>query len=145
MASAMEYLIGSVVTLVAFLIVSKNFAKHSLGLSPDFKVMYTQSYIQDLIGPARDLLALLPPPIKPSQSREHHEKTHVRVVFSENKAYWISNNTFYEAEMVDGIVQNEIAKAVDIMGMDKVQLDKMMFIVEKLTEGLSNDSGSPGK
>jgi hypothetical protein len=141
----MEYLIGSVVTLVAFLIVSKNYAKHRLGLPPDFRVRYTQSYIQDLIGPARDLLAMLPAPRKPSQSLEHHEKSHVRVVFSEGKAYWISNNTFYEAEMVDGIVQNEIAKAVDIMGMDKVQLDKMMFIVEKLTEGLSNDSGSPGK
>jgi hypothetical protein len=141
----MEYLIGSAVTLVAFLILSKNYAKHKLGVSPDFRVKYTQSYIQDLMGPARDLLALLPAPIKPSQSLEHHEKTHVRVVFSENKAYWISNNTFYEAEMVDGIVQNEIAKAVDIMGMDRVQLDKMMFIVEKLTEGLSNDSGSPGK
>jgi hypothetical protein len=141
----MEYLIGSVVTLIAFLVVSKNLSRHKLDSPPDFRVRYTQSYIQDLVGPARELLALLPVPRKPSQSIEHHEKSHVRVVFSEGKAYWIANNTFYEAEMIDGIVQNEIAKAVDIMGMNKVQLDKMMFIVEKLTEGLSNDSGSPGK
>jgi len=30
------------------------------------------------------------------------------------------------------------------MGMNKVELDKMFFIVQKLTEGKHNDSGDPG-
>ena len=30
------------------------------------------------------------------------------------------------------------------MAMDKVELDKMFFIVQKLTEGKNNDSGNPG-
>jgi hypothetical protein len=29
--------------------------------------------------------------------------------------------------------------------MDKVQLDKMLFIMDKLREGLSNDSGDSGE
>jgi hypothetical protein len=30
------------------------------------------------------------------------------------------------------------------MTMDKVELDKMIFIVQKLTEGTRNDFGNPG-
>jgi hypothetical protein len=35
-------------------------------------------------------------------------------------------------------------KPVDIMGMDAVELEKMIFIIEKLTEGTANDSGDSG-
>jgi len=31
------------------------------------------------------------------------------------------------------------------MGMDKVELDKMIFIVDKLTEGNEDDSRNSGK
>lgn len=63
---------------------------------------------------------------------------------TETQAYWIKNNTVYVAEIENGIVLNETTKVVDIMGMDKVQLDEMMFIIEKLTEGNINDNWNPG-
>jgi hypothetical protein len=33
------------------------------------------------------------------------------------------------------------ATLVDTMGMDKVQLDKMLFIMDQLRDGKQNDSG----
>jgi hypothetical protein len=33
------------------------------------------------------------------------------------------------------------ATLVDTMGMDKVQLDKMLFIMDQLRDGNKNDSG----
>ena len=37
------------------------------------------------------------------------------------------------------MVDRENAQPVDIMGMDKVQLNEMIFIIEILTEGSTDD------
>jgi hypothetical protein len=63
---------------------------------------------------------------------------------TEHHAYWIANNALQVAKIIDGIVQEDSAKKVDMMGMDKVELEEMIFIVEKLTEGKSNDRWSSG-
>ena len=63
---------------------------------------------------------------------------------TDDRAYWIKDNTFYEANLVDGEVDKNTTKVVDTMTMDKVELDKMAFIVQKLTEGTRNDFGNPG-
>jgi hypothetical protein len=81
---------------------------------------------------------------KVTQATKHNQKTQVRVIFTEEEAYWITNNKLYVAQLIDGIVDEESTKVVDTMTMDKVQLDRMIFIVEKLTEGLTNDSGNSG-
>lgn len=81
---------------------------------------------------------------KPRQSINHFNSIKVRMLTTETQAYWIKNNTVYVAEIENGIVLNETTKVVDIMGMDKVQLDEMMFIIEKLTEGNINDNWNPG-
>jgi hypothetical protein len=54
----------------------------------------------------------------------------------ESQAYWIRSNVFYTADLNEmGLVDFDSARPVDTMTMSKVQLDKMSFIVEKLTEG----------
>jgi hypothetical protein len=65
-------------------------------------------------------------------------------MFLDGRAYWIKDNQFYCADLVNGNVDQETAKPVDTMGMDKVQLDKMFFIVQKLTEGKADDRRSSG-
>ena len=63
----------------------------------------------------------------------------------DNQAYWIKDSIFYMADMSnDGGVDKDTTRRVDTMTMDKVQLKKMMFIIEKLTEGLENDSWNSG-
>ena len=59
--------------------------------------------------------------------------------------WFIKNNTLYNVESEDGQFEEDLAKKVDTMGMDDVQLKKTIFIVEKLTEGIKNDSGNSGK
>jgi len=79
-----------------------------------------------------------------SQSRVHYDKTNVKVIILDNNAYWIKDNIFYKAPLVDRMIDKESAEQVDTMGMDKIQLDKMLFIMDKLREGMSNDSRSTG-
>lgn len=138
----MEYFIGSIATLIAFVTLSRLFNYYNVLKKPDFSIKYSQSYIHEMLGPG--LSITLPQPVRATQARKHLQSRQVRVVFAHNKAYWISNNTFLEADVVDGEVQKDTERAVDTMNMDKVQLDEMSFIVEKLTEGNINDFGDSG-
>ncbi len=45
---------------------------------------------------------------------------------------------------IDGTVDKDSTTRVDTDSMSKVQLDKMLFIVDKLREGTFDDSGSAG-
>jgi len=79
-----------------------------------------------------------------TQLTKHKEKGMIKVIVLGNQAYWVSNNTFYVAEAVDGEVQRNTAKPVDIDGLSKIDLDKMLFILDSLRDGKRNDSGSTG-
>jgi hypothetical protein len=140
----MEYFLGALLTILTII-----FAVKVLGKSTEqYKVpsiSYTQSYTHDLISP------LLPPggltgAFKPlvSQAQKHQDKQNVRVIFVDGKAYWINNNQFLVADAENGMVINDTTTRVDTMAMDSVELDKMVFIVDKLTEGINNDRGDSG-
>lgn len=107
------------------------------------KIIYRQSHIFDMVSP---YLQYMPEPslLPMTQAYKHESENKLRVVFTDNKAYWIKNNAFYQADLVDGMVDESTTKVVDTMAMDKVELDKMIFIVQQLTEGMTNDGGSSG-
>jgi hypothetical protein len=140
----MEYLIGFVLAIASVVVLNLLFIRNNLIRNKSIQVKTSQSYINSLIGDTYLPLFTIDYKDINTQATKHYESTTVRVIFHEDKAYWILNNTFYEADVVDDMVQNDTTKAVDIMGMDRVQLDKMFIIVEKLTKGLSDDSGNPG-
>jgi hypothetical protein len=79
-----------------------------------------------------------------TQSSKHEEKTNIKVVIVDNKAYFIKNGTFYCADMHGTEIDGANATLVDTMAMDKVQLDKMLFIMDQLRDGKKNDSGDSG-
>jgi hypothetical protein len=79
-----------------------------------------------------------------TQSRNHFDKTNVKVIIVDNQAYWIKDNIFYKAPLVDQLIDKDSAEQVDTSGMDKVQLDQMLFIVDKLREGINDDSRGSG-
>jgi hypothetical protein len=58
-------------------------------------------------------------------------------------AYWIKDSKVYRADLLEGRVQEDSAKVLDMMALDKVELEEVIFIVDKLTEGKSNDNGNP--
>ena len=109
------------------------------------RIRYSQSHIFNLIGGlilTQESSAFRPLP--PRQSSKYEDSINIRVIFLDSQAYWIRDNTFYMADMADGVIDKETTRTVDIMGMDEVQLKKASYIVDKLTEGIQNDYGGSG-
>lgn len=79
-----------------------------------------------------------------TQAQKHEKKIRVKVIIMDDQAYWVKDNVFYTANMLDGDVNKNTTREVDTMTMNKVQLDKMMFIMDRLREGAFNDSGGTG-
>lgn len=79
-----------------------------------------------------------------TQSKNHEKNLSVKVIVVDNQAYWIKDNTFYKAPLVNEKIEKDLAERVDTSNMDKVQLDQMLFIVDKLTEETGDDSRGSG-
>lgn len=106
-------------------------------------IKYTQSAIHEIIKnfiPSN----FFDKPKKLSQAEKHAEKSTIKVLFVEDKAYWVTNNIFYAADAFDGDVDTETAKPVNTEGMTKRDIEKMLFILDNLQNGRNNDSGSTG-
>jgi hypothetical protein len=80
-----------------------------------------------------------------TQSQRHIQKNMLRVVIAEGSAYWILNNVFYTANAINGRVDEETIKPLDIENMPTKELDKMLSILDDLKQGVGpNDSSSTG-
>lgn len=139
----MEFLLGSVVTALILYAAMKYFEALYKVASKDYKYKFSQSSLHELIKP------LLPddlfiPERKVTQSFLHEQKTNLRVIILDGYAYWIKDNTVFKSPMNGMDIDKDATEVVDIIGLDKVQLDKMIFVIDKLREGLPNDSGSAG-
>ena len=139
----MEFLLGSVVTALILYAAMKYFEALYQVASKEYKYKFSQSSLHELIKP------LLPddlfmPEQKITQSFLHEQKTNLRVIILDGYAYWIKDNTVFKSPMNGMDIDKDSTEVVDIIGLDKVQLDKMIFVIDKLREGLPNDSGSAG-
>lgn len=141
----MEFLLGFALAFVTIFLVRKFILVDSLiGQTRTSKIIYRQSHIFSLIAPSIPYMPVRQE-FKATQAFLNDEKNKQRMIFTENRAYWIKDNAFYQADLLEtGEIDNSTTKVVDTMTMDKVELDKMIFIVQKLTEGKRNDFGNPG-
>lgn len=138
----MEYFVGSATTL-AILFLAKLLLNKTISRNQVSGISYSQSYLHSMIAP----YMLTNSEIKAdreTQSSRHEQSLYVRIVVVDGAAYWIKNNVFYIADMEGEDVVKETTRQVDTMSMDKVELNKMMFIIEKLTEGRNYDSRNSG-
>ncbi|MEY2646273.1 MAG: hypothetical protein RL158_249 [Bacteroidota bacterium] len=105
------------------------------------KLVYTQSSIHQIVKSflPKDLFEV---PKMLSQSRKHVRNNTVKVLIIEDSAYWVHNNMFYVADAVDGEVDSETVRPVDTNNMSKRDIDKMLFILDSLKNGNSDDSSS---
>jgi hypothetical protein len=136
----MEYFAGSIVTLVTMYIVAK-LVNHPKNNVKSVKTNFSQSRQYELVA---DFIPVVPPKPFITQSIRHDQAQYVRIFFVGEDAYWIEDHRVYTAKFQNGIVDKENKKTVDMTTIDKVELDKMIFVVERLTEGLSNDSRDSG-
>jgi hypothetical protein len=139
----MDFLLGCLITLIVTFITFKYYIYLDTIRSTEQKYRFSQSSLHEMIKP------LLPPDlfkpiIKKTQSSAYEERTNLRVIILDGYAYWIKDNKFYKAPTIGQNIDKDSAVVVDIMGLDRVQLDKMLFIMDRLREGLDNDSGSTG-
>ena len=80
-----------------------------------------------------------------TQSQKHIQKNMLRVVIAEGKAYWILDNVFYTANAINGRVDENTIKQINFENMSKIELDKMLSILDDLKQGVGpNDSGGTG-
>ena len=105
------------------------------------KTNFSQSRQYELVA---DFMPVIPTKPIISQSIKHERSQYSRIFFVGDDAYWIEDHRVYTAKFTDGIVDHENKKTVDMTTIDKVELDKMIFVVERLTEGLSDDSSNSG-
>lgn len=137
----MEFILGAMLPFLGMLIAYKLFIPYKKQSS--IKIVYRQTNVFEAMKPAIPFLKVWEEP-KETQSSKYEARNSVKVLMVENQAYWIKDNSVYVADIVDGNVDQSGAKVVDTMTMDKVQLDRLSFIIDKLTKGDSNDSGYPG-
>ena len=129
----MEYFLGAMITII-LLIVGSILIRPAASRTSGATIRYSQSHIYSLMAPILDYV----PQEKnkrQSQSTRHLENSYIKVVIVNQSAYWIKDNALYTADLVEGSVDKETTRRVDTMTMDKVELDKMIMIVEELTKG----------
>lgn len=140
----MEYLIGSLATFIIliglYLVINKVVNDYT-----HVKIRHSQSRTHSIIAP---FLQNINMPInqRETQSTRHDQKNDIKVVLIDGSAYWIKDNNFYTAYIdMHGTIDTDTTRLVDIMSLSSVELDKMLFIMDKLREGLTDDSGSAGQ
>lgn len=136
----MEYVVGAVVSFI--LMLSIVYVLREREVAKKIRIQSRQSLMFELIKASISFVDYNKPVV--TQATKHEDRDKVKVVIMEDKAYWIKDNAVFQAEVLDGNFDHNEGKVVDTMGMDKVELDKLSFIVETLTEGDNNDSSNPG-
>lgn len=78
---------------------------------------------------------------KVSQLMKYEESNRIDVLVMGDNAYWVSNNVFYTGNIVDGSIDHDTTKPIDVLNMQKEEVDKMLFILDSLKNGNKNDFG----
>jgi len=132
-----EYFLGSLVTLLSLFIFNLNLKKISNRklpiptLTQSRKLVLVKSYISELIKPK---------PEPKTQSKIYSKKNSIKVFFIRDTAYWIENGFLVTAKLKNNEIDENTKKRVDTHALDKLELDKISFIVDRLTEGDENDN-----
>ena len=132
----MEYFLGSLITLLSLIVLNMK-----INRDRSFRLpipTFSQSRKYDLIK-----VNLFKKRME-TQSKKLKEKSSYRGLVYGDSVYWIEDGYLVTADLVNGIVDRDSKKRVDTHSLSKVELDRVMFIVEKLTEGDKNDSGNSG-
>lgn len=135
----MEYFAGALVAVIC-LFFAKYFYQIEKNKNMHVKIIFRQSDVFEATRPT--LSMILAQKEIDTQATRHFDSTRIKIAITDDKAYWIKDNSVYEADIVNGLVQESSAKIVDMMALDDVKLKSMMLIVEELTKGLNSDSGS---
>ena len=74
-------------------------------------------------------------PNKQSQMEKRIDRDRMKVIIIDDKAYWVVDNVFYVADIINDRPDMSTATPVDTTNMSKTDLDKMLFILDNLGRG----------
>ena len=138
----MEYLLIIGLTLLSYWSIIKISNKRRMVFLNKNK--YRQSSIYEMVKDVVPKQRFDKPKVI-TQSQRHIQKNMLRVVIADGSAYWILNNVFYTANAINGRVDEETIKPLDIENMPVKELDKMLSILDDLKQGVGpNDSSGTG-
>ena len=138
----MEYLLVIGLTLLSYWSIIKISNKRRMIFLNKNK--YRQSFIYEMVKDVVPKQRFDKPKVI-TQSQRHIQKNMLRVVIADGSAYWILNNVFYTANAINGRVDEETIKPLDIENMPTKELNKMLSILDDLKQGVGpNDSSSTG-
>ena len=138
----MEYLLVIGLTLLSYWSIIKISNKRRMIFLNKNK--YRQSSIYEMVKDVVPKQRFDKPKVI-TQSQRHIQKNMLRVVIADGSAYWILNNVFYTANAINGRVDEETIKPLDIENMPTKELDRMLSILDDLKQGVGpNDSSSTG-
>lgn len=135
----MEYILGVITALFSVYAVKRFW--EPLSKAKPAHIKYSQSHVFDLIRPSIEFM--LSSEYVETQSRKYLERNIVNVLIYEERAYWIRDNSVFVANVVDGVVDQQSTQTINAINMDKVELEKLNFVIEQLTKGGSDDSRNP--
>lgn len=82
--------------------------------------------------------------VSSSQIKKRQEEQTTNVVILKDKAYWVRDNVFYVGSTSNGEVLPETGIPIDTNTLSELEINKLLFILDNLKGGKTNDSGSTG-
>lgn len=137
----MEYALGAIITLISVVVLNR--LLRSSANKNNISLQLSQSYLYRLMVEYNDYDNERE--FEKTQSFKHVENQYLKIMIVEDEAYWIKNNQLFVADFKNGHVDTETTREVDTMSMSAIELERTMFVVEKLSEGKADDFGSAGK
>ena len=134
----MQYVLTIGLTLIVFwsiIIIKARFDKKTYG-----KSVYRQSDMHEMLKIFFERDLEINKSFSSQLNKRKEDKT-TKVVILEDQAYWVDNNVFYVGLTVNGIVKPETARPLDTSKLSTKDIDKLLFILDTLKGGKSNDSG----
>lgn len=136
----MDYAIAIVLTIVASFVILKTVKKNEQFFLK--QVLYRQSDIHNIAKHFYKDTKLIQK--KETQITKRMDSEAVKVVLTDDKAYWVADNVFYDADLVDNHPDMSTAKPIDTNNLSKEDIDKMLFILDNLDRGNKDERGSTG-
>lgn len=67
-----------------------------------------------------------------TQLEKIREENTVRVAIVGDKAYWVQSNTFYESDVIDGLIDTDATRAVDAHKLSKKEIVQLLEILDQI-------------
>jgi hypothetical protein len=79
-------------------------------------------------------ISLMKESLMEEEIEEEEEDNFIKVAVVEDRAYWVVNNTLYEAEVVDGEIMKEDAEPINAFDLNFNDVNRIMNILDNMQD-----------